>query len=95
MFVVLEAALDFVGLNYFEVVVPRVKKFCDSFVGTGIISTFIDPPKLAKPVNNERCWKAAIEICKVIDRIKVENKLGNDKLTTKRYYTWFSLLCGV
>lgn len=83
--VVVDAALDSIGLNYFKIVVPRVKRFYNDYVKTGQIASLeafsmLSPrdSRLRKIMNNERTWEAAINICKELDRIKKENLLAND-----------------
>ncbi|RLG33901.1 hypothetical protein DRN98_03300, partial [Methanosarcinales archaeon] len=39
---VVDAALDSIGLSYFNIVVPRVKRFHETFVKTGSIRSFDD-----------------------------------------------------
>jgi len=83
--VVVDAALDSIGLNYFKIVVPRVKLFYERHVKTGQISTLSDLSKLSRRdprlrgiMDNERCWRVAIEISKELTRIKAENNLNSD-----------------
>lgn len=83
--IIVDAALDSIGLNYFQIVVPRVKRFYENYVKTGQIASLQDlsrltpqDPRLRKIMNNGRCWRAAINICKELDRIRKENGLKGD-----------------
>ena len=83
--IVVDAALDSIGLNYFQIVVPRVRHFWREYVQTDAISSFGDflrmshrDPKLRGIMNNERCWRAAINVCKILNQIKQENGLKSD-----------------
>lgn len=85
LLVIVDAALDSIGLKYFQIVVPRVKQFYENYVKTGQIISIRDlsrlspqDPRLTKIMNNERCWKAAITICKELDKIRKENGLKSD-----------------
>ena len=83
--IVVDAALDSIGLNYFQIVVPRVRHFWRDYVKTGVISSFGDFSRLSHRdtrlrgiMNNERCWNVATNICKVLDQIKRKNGLESD-----------------
>jgi hypothetical protein len=85
LLIVADAALDSTGLNYFQIVVPRVKRFLNHCLKKRQIHTFQDflrlksqDSTLRKIINNERVWRVAIGICKELNRIKQKNKLGND-----------------
>lgn len=85
LLVIVDASLDSVGLKYFQIVVPRVKQFYENYVKTGQIVSIRDlsrlspqDPRLTKIMNNERCWKAAINICKELDKIRKENGMKDD-----------------
>ena len=99
--IVVDAALDSIGLNYFQIVVPRVRRFYEDYVKTGQIASLehlskLTPqdPRLRKIMNNERCWRAAINICRVLNQIKRENGLESDFAALKfwaeeaNYETW-------
>ncbi len=88
--VVLDACLDSTGLNYFTVVVPKVKKFYAEYILPGRIKTckdFLDINKkeLIRTFKNERVWNAMKEICKFIaeskhnkNEMKVLNEWAKD-----------------
>ena len=85
LLIIVDAALDSIGLNYFQIVVPRVKQFYENYVKTGQILSLQDlsrltpqDPRLRKIMNNKRCWTAAINICKELDRIRKEKRLKSD-----------------
>ena len=83
--IVVDAALDSIGLNYFKIVVPRVRRFYEDYVKTGQIGSLEDlsrltpqDTRLRKLMNNKRAWRAAINICKELCRIKIEKELKSD-----------------
>ena len=82
---VVDAALNSIGINYFKRVVPLVQKFHDQYVNTGEITSFEDFAKLSPEegrlrgiINNKRAWSVAINICKELNMIKEENDLASD-----------------
>jgi len=83
--IIVDAALDSIGLNYFQIVVPRVRLFYQRYVRTGQIATLealskltAEDPRIRRIMNNRRCWEAAINICKELVKVKEENHLGSD-----------------
>ncbi len=83
--IVVDASLDSIGLNYFKIVVPRVKRFYTDYVKTGEISSFnafskLSPEdaRLRRIINNRRVWHAAIAISRVLSGIKEDNELDSD-----------------
>ena len=83
--IVVDAALDSIGLNYFQIVVPRVRRFYEDYVKTGQIDPLRDlskltpqDPRLRRIMNNERAWRAAIDICRELYRIKIGKGLKSD-----------------
>lgn len=77
--IVVDAVLDSIGLNYFQIVVPRVKRFYENCMKTAEITSFEDlskltpqDPGLRQIIDNERVWKVAINISKELNRIKME-----------------------
>lgn len=99
--IVVDAALDSIGLSYFQIVVPRVRRFYEDYVKTGQIASLetlskLTPqdPRLRKIMNNERCWRAAINIGRVLNQIKRENGLESDFAALRfwaeeaNYETW-------
>ena len=82
---IVDTAIDSTGLNYFGVIVPRVMRFNEQYLKTGRITTLAKFAKL-KPDNkslmaiikNARIWNVAINICKVLNRIKIENEFKSD-----------------
>lgn len=92
LLIVIDTALDSIGLNYFQIVVPRVRRFSANYVQTGEIRTFKDflklkgeSQKLREIMNNERVWKTAMEVCRVLEEIRQENKLKSD-LSALRFW---------
>jgi len=82
---VVDAALDSIGLNYFKIVVPRVRRFYEDYVKTGQIAFLEDLSKLTpqdtrlrRIMNNERAWRAAVDISRELCRIERENQLESD-----------------
>jgi len=91
--IVVDTALDSIGLNYFRIVVPRVKLFYKSFIEKGKIKSLKDlsnlsynSEQLLKIINYERVWKVAISVAKTIEQIKEENAL-NDDFIALRYWS--------
>ncbi len=83
--IVVDAALDSIGLKYFQIVVPRVRRFWGEYVKTGEITSFRDfsrlsphDSRLRSIMNNERCWRVAIGVCKILTQIRREEKLSSD-----------------
>jgi hypothetical protein len=83
--IVVDAALDSIGLNYFQIVVPRVKRFYEDYVKTGQIASLealsrLTPQDnmLRRIMNNKRAWTVAINICKELCRIKRKEGLKSD-----------------
>jgi len=90
--IIVDAALDSIGLNYFQIVVPRVRRFYQNYVRTGQIATLetlsklkAEDPRLRGIMNNRRCWEAAINICKELVKIKEGNHLESD-FTSLRFW---------
>jgi hypothetical protein len=85
LLIIVDTALDSIGLNYFKVVVPRVRKFFQGYVKAGEIYSIEalskltpEDPRLRKIMNNWRVWEVAIGISKELIKIKLKEKLGND-----------------
>jgi hypothetical protein len=85
LLIVVDAALDSIGLSYFQIVVPRVRRFYKDYVKTGQIDSLEDlskltpqDPRLRRIMNNQRAWRAAIGISRELCRVKMENRLESD-----------------
>lgn len=83
--IVVDASLDSIGLNYFKIVVPRVKRFYGDYVKTGEISSFSDfsgllpeDARLRAIMNNRRVWSVAIDTSRVLDKIREGKDLDSD-----------------
>ncbi len=83
--IVVDAALDSIGLNYFQIVVPRVRRFWEECVKTGRIASFEDfsglspqDSRLRGIMNNERCWGVAVNVCKVLSEMRRKEGLPSD-----------------
>jgi hypothetical protein len=79
---VVDAAFDSIGLNYFQSVVPRVELFRTRFVATGLISTMeelarADNPALLEIWKNARSWKVARETASHLADIKARRHLDD------------------
>ncbi|MBA7517128.1 hypothetical protein ES705_09181 [subsurface metagenome] len=90
--IVVDASLDSIGLNYFKIVVPRVKRFYGDYVKTGEISSFSDfsgllpeDARLRAIMNNRRVWSVAIDTSRVLDKIREGKDLDSD-LDALRYW---------
>ncbi|MHA1754019.1 MAG: hypothetical protein ACTSYR_00670 [Candidatus Odinarchaeia archaeon] len=85
LLIIVDSALDSVGLSYFNIVVPRVVKFKELFIDTGKITTLQDlavlkpsDVKLRNLFNYERAWYVAIQLAKVFNEMAVKmNCLSN------------------
>ena len=82
---VVDASLTSIGLNYFKIVVPLVKRFKDECAKTGQITSFEDFEKLSPEdkrlrgiIDNRRGWSVAINVCKELNTIRKENDLKSD-----------------
>jgi len=83
--IVVDSALDSIGLNYFQIVVPRVKRFYRDYVKTRQIVSLSalskllpNDPRLLNIMNNERAWRVALDVSRELCRIKRENGLKDD-----------------
>ena len=81
---VLDAAFTSVGLNYFQIVVPRVERFRQEFVRTGEIDNLeglmsIDPndKKVEEIWKNKRSWNIAKSIASYLVGIKHKNNFDD------------------
>ena len=79
---IVDAAFDSIGLNYFQSVVPKVELFNQRFVETGQVRTFEDlinteDAELRQIWKNARSWKVAREIAAHLVRIKQQKKTGD------------------
>ena len=79
-----DAALDSIGLNYFNIVVPRVRKFWEEFVRTGEIDSFEklaerspDDTSLLKIMRNRRVWNVAVSASRVFNALKERECLSD------------------
>ncbi len=79
-----DAALDSIGLNYFNIVVPRVRKFWEEFVRTGEIDSFEklaerspDDTSLLKIMKNRRVWNVAVSASRVFNALKERECLSD------------------
>ena len=99
--IVVDSALDSIGLNYFRVVVPRVKKFNEKYILGGNIISFDDFSKYSpnnrgflEIIKNKRAWGVAIGICKELKSIRDKEGLKSDFealrywANTAKYYIW-------
>jgi len=92
LLIIIDAALDSIGLNYFKIVVPRVKRFENDIIKKYKINSIQDflrfspnSVELRKIMNNERVWNVAINICRELIEIKKEKKLSNDFMALKEW----------
>jgi hypothetical protein len=82
LLMVIDAAFDSIGLNYFQSVVPRVELFRQSYVETGKIRTMedlvkADASELRAIWKNERSWKVAREIASHLASLKPKHSLDD------------------
>ncbi|OFV66479.1 MAG: hypothetical protein SBU_000446 [Candidatus Syntrophoarchaeum butanivorans] len=82
---VVDAALDSIGLSYFNIVVPRVRRFYEVYVRDGRIRSFEDlagyrpdDRGLLEILNNRRAWGTAIQVADTLERMRRERGLRSD-----------------
>jgi thermostable 8-oxoguanine DNA glycosylase len=78
----LDAAFDSIGLNYFQSVVPKVEQFRQEFVETGRIRTFEDllaarDEELKAVWKNQRSWQMATAAASHLAAIKKRERLND------------------
>ncbi len=90
--IVIDASLDSSGLNYFKIVVPRVRRFYHEYVKPGEINSFgalaaLSPEdaRLRGIINNGRVWRVAIDVSDIFNRIK-EREGFNTDMDALRYW---------
>ena len=79
---IVDAAFDSIGLNYFQSVVPKVELFNQRFVEKGQICALedlvnADEEELRKIWKNARSWKVAREIAVYLVSVKQQNNTGD------------------
>jgi hypothetical protein len=79
---VVDAAFDSIGLNYFQSVVPKVELFRKRHVETGSITAMedlanADDTRLLEIWKNRRSWKVAREIAAYLATLKKERRLDD------------------
>jgi hypothetical protein len=85
LLMVIDAAFDSIGLNYFQSVVPKVELFRRNYVETGRIVTLedlaaADVNKLQSVWKNTRSWHVARKVASHLLAVQVRNRL-NDRDT--------------
>ena len=79
---IVDAAFDSIGLNYFQSVVPRVELFNQQFVETGEVRVLedlikVDATRLRQIWKNARSWKVAREIAAHLVGVKQQKKIND------------------
>lgn len=82
LLMVIDAAFDSIGLNYFQSVVPRVELFRQRFIETGEIVTMealikATDEKLKEIWKNSRSWKVAKEIAFYLSHLKKKYRMDD------------------
>ncbi|MDD5312270.1 MAG: hypothetical protein PHO26_04465 [Dehalococcoidia bacterium] len=82
LLMVVDAAFDSIGLNYFQSVVPKVELFRQQFVETGEIAVMedlvsADNDKLKDIWKNSRSWKVAKEMAAYLSSLKIKDGLDD------------------
>jgi len=82
LLMVIDAAFDSIGLNYFQSVVPKVELFRRNYVETGRVSTLMDlaaaDTKGLKSIwKNDRSWHVAREIAAHLVTTQSRNGIGD------------------
>ncbi|MHA1409126.1 MAG: hypothetical protein ACTSQY_02185 [Candidatus Odinarchaeia archaeon] len=77
LLIIVDSALDSAGLSYFNIVVPRVKKFKTAFIDTGRATSLSDfakysaeNPELLSLFNSRRIWAAAIKMADEFNKMR-------------------------
>ncbi len=83
LLIILDACMDSTGLNYFTVVVPRVKKFREIYTKNRKIVKCSDFGKIKRKelmdfFGNERVWNVMNEICRFVSA----NSSGKNEIKT-------------
>jgi len=79
---IVDAAFDSIGLNYFQSVVPRVELFNQQFVETGEVRVLedlikVDDTRLRQIWKNARSWKVAREIAVYLVVVKRQKNISD------------------
>jgi len=79
---IVDAAFDSIGLNYFQSVVPRVELFNQQFIETGEVRVLedlikVDDTRLRQIWKNARSWKVAREIAIYLVWVKRQKKISD------------------
>ncbi len=79
---IVDAAFDSIGLNYFQSVVPQVELFNQRFVETGQVRILEDllragDTELKQVWKNARSWQVAREVVSHLVRVKQQKKCGD------------------
>ena len=79
---IVDAAFDSIGLNYFQSVVPKVELFNQRFVETGRVCVLedlvnSDDAELRQIWKNARSWKVALEVAVYLVRVKQQKKISD------------------
>jgi hypothetical protein len=82
LLMVVDAAFDSIGLNYFQSVVPKVELFRRNYVVTGPIRTLedlaaADDGELRKIWKNARSWQVARKVAAHLLSVQVRNRLDD------------------
>ena len=82
LLMVIDAAFDSIGLNYFQSVVPKVELFRRNYVETGLICTLedlaaADDGELRKIWKNARSWHVARKVAAHLVSVQVRNSLDD------------------
>ena len=79
---IVDAAFDSIGLNYFQSVVPKVELFNQRFVETGRVCVLedlvnSDDAELRQIWKNARSWKVDLEVAVYLVRVKQQKKISD------------------
>ncbi len=86
---VVDAALTSSGLNYFNVVVPRVLTFANEYRVRDLEDFLkIDLKSLLKILNNERCWRVAFGVAKNLLKFGTDREALRSWARTTRLDGW-------
>jgi hypothetical protein len=79
---IVDAAFDSIGLNYFQSVVPKVELFNQRFVETGLVRVLedlvkVEDAELRQIWKNSRSWQVAREVAAHLVWVKQQKNIGD------------------
>lgn len=86
---VVDAAFDSIGLNYFNSIVPKVVEFEEAFVESGEVECLADLANLSRERveniwSNDRSWNVAFSVASFLDNLGQQENL-DDKASFRKW----------